>query len=63
MLHTMLTELRYIRSINAEKKVYDNLSYSFLIKTLSRLGRERSSVNLKEDIYGKLTMNIIIYSK
>ena len=48
-----------ILSIDAEK-AFDKIQHAFLIKTLKKVGIERTYLNVKEDIYEKPTANIIL---
>ena len=48
-----------IISIDREK-VFDKIQYSFLIKTLSKLGIEGNSLKLIKTIYTKSIANIIL---
>ena len=48
-----------IISPGAEKAFY-KIYYPFMIKTFSRLGTERSYLNIINTIYDKTTANIII---
>ena len=45
-----------ILSINAEKG-FDNMQYSFLIRTFQKVGTEGTYINLSKTIYGKSTAN------
>ena len=49
-----------IFSIDAEKKTFDKIQHSFLIKTLNKLGIEGPFCNLIRGIYEKSTANIIL---
>ena len=48
-----------IISINAEK-TSDKIQYSFMMKTLSKVGIEGTYFNIIKAIYDKLTANIIL---
>ena len=48
-----------IISINAEK-TSDKIQYSFMIKTLNKVGIEGTYFNIIKAIYDKLTANIIL---
>ena len=48
-----------IISINAEK-TSDKIHYSFMIKTLNKVGIEGTYFNIIKAIYDKLTANIIL---
>ena len=46
-------------SIDAEK-AFDKIQYPFMIKTLNKMGLEETYLNIINDIYDKLTANIIL---
>ena len=48
-----------IISIDAEKD-FDKIRYSFVIKTLQKMGIERTYLNIVKAIYDKHTANIIL---
>jgi len=48
-----------IISIDAEK-AFDKIQYPFIIKTLQKMGIERTNLNTVEAIYDKPTANIIL---
>ena len=48
-----------ILSIDAEK-AFDKIQHAFLIKTLEKVGIERTYLKIIKDIYEKLTANIIL---
>ena len=48
-----------IISINAEK-AFDKIQHVFLTKTLQRVGKEGSYLNIIKTIYEKPTANIIL---
>ena len=45
--------------IDAEK-AFDKIQYSFMIKTLQRVGIEGTCLNIIKAIYGKPTANIVL---
>ena len=48
-----------IISIDAEK-AFDKIQHPFMIKTLQKMGIERTNLNIVEAIYDKPTANIIL---
>ena len=46
-------------SVDAEK-TFDKIQHLFMIKTLSKVGREGTYLNLIKAIYDKTTANIIL---
>ena len=48
-----------IISIHAEK-VFDKIQHPFMVKTLQKMGREGTYLNLVKAIYDKPTANIIL---
>ena len=48
-----------ITLIDAEK-AFDKIQHPFMIKTLQKMGIERSYLNIVKAIYEKLTINIIL---
>ena len=48
-----------INSIDAEK-AFDKIQYPFMIKTLQKMGIERTYLNIVKAIYDKPTENIIL---
>ena len=50
-----------IISMDAEK-AFDKIQHQFLIKTLTKVGIERTNLNTVKAIYEKPTFNIIINS-
>ena len=48
-----------IISIDAEK-AFDNIQHLFMIKTLQRMGIERTYLNIVKAVYDKPTANIIL---
>ena len=51
-----------IMSIHAEKAP-EKTQHPFMIKILSKLGVEKTCLNLTKNIYKKPTANIVLYSK
>ena len=51
-----------IISIDAEK-AFDKIQHPFIIKTLQKMGIERTSHNIVKAIYNKPTANIILNSE
>ena len=51
-----------IISIDAEK-AFDKIQHPFMIKTLNRMGREGTYLNIIKAIYNKPTANIILNSE
>ena len=43
-----------------EKKTFDKIQYPFMMKTLQKMGIERTYLNLVKAIYDKPTANIIL---
>ena len=48
-----------IISIDAEK-AFDKIQYSFMIKTLQKVGIEGTYLNIIKAVYDKLTANIVL---
>ena len=48
-----------IMSVDA-KKVFDKVQYSFMIKTLTKVGLEEVYLNVIKAIYDKVTVKIIL---
>ena len=48
-----------VTSMNAQK-AFDKIQYTFMIKTLSKVGIEENLFNLINNIYQKSTANIIL---
>ena len=46
-----------------EKKVFDSIQHSFMIKTLQKMGMEGTYLNIVKAIYDKPTANIILSSE
>ena len=51
-----------IISIDAEKE-FDKIQYPFMIKILTKVGIERTHLNIRKAIYDKLTANVILNSE
>ena len=43
-----------------QKKLFDKIQYSFMIKTFQKVGKEATYLNIMKTIYDKLTDNIIL---
>ena len=58
-INKLKDENHMIISIEAEK-AFDKFQHPFMIKTLQKMGIERTYLNLIKAIYDKLTANIIL---
>ena len=58
-INTLKNKKHMIISIDAEK-AFDKIQHPFMIKTLQRLGREGTYLNIVKAIYDKPTANIIL---
>ena len=43
-----------------QKKAFDKIQYSFMIKTLQKMGIEGTYLNIAKPMYSKPTANIIL---
>ena len=46
--------------ISTDAEAFDKLQHLFMIKTLNKMGTERTYLNIIKPIYDKLTANIIL---
>ena len=46
-----------------QKRAFDKIQYSFMIKTLQKMGIEGTYLNIVKAIYDKPTANIILNGK
>ena len=59
LINKLKDKSHMIISIDAEK-AFDKIQHPFMIKTLQKMGIERSYLNIVKAIYEKLTINIIL---
>ena len=62
VIHHITKWRNQIISIN-EEKVFDKIQYTFMIKTLNKLGTEETNLFIIKTTYDKHTVNITLYEK
>ena len=61
-INKLKNEYHMIILIDAEK-AFDKIQHPFMIKTLQKVGMERTYLNILKAIYDKATANIILHSE